>query len=631
MSRASDFWRRARAARFALVTAWVATLSPTSSIDAFEVLGSWPTTGFTYHINPNFPGDAAGTIEEQIAAMMCGASAWEDQTLSGFSLNFGGTTNVARIADDGIHSVFWANADGEGALAATLLAISETTNLISAFDIIFYAQTEGSALVWSGPGDPQAGTLDITGVAAHEFGHAVGLGHSDIQSATMFASASARALSLRTLHADDLDGIASLYGTVRESVPSSTLLSVDPTFGPETGGNVVTLGGFNFTLTADTTLQIDGLSVLSSRWHVQDCGKIVITDMPPHARGSVDITVSNSLGSSTLTSAYRYGEAPPTVNSISPNEGPTRGGIPIQVDGVGFSDGVVILIGDLPLESQTQVDATRIVGSLPASQTSGEQDVRVELDGQSIQTLDNAFTYNPYELRLVGNAAAPGTSTIVDVLATSPDSLGAFSFGLTFDPAVVSMREFSVEGTLSANADVSAQDIDNNLGVATLSVVISIVGNEEIPAGSDLLVARLVFDVDPTASPGTETELHVEDRLGAPPVLLRFEPVEGDAAVPFVSPSRLIVGSETPFIRGETNGDGNTDLADAVFVLNHLFRSGDGATCEKAMDVNDDGTIDISDPVRLIAALFQGEANTVPEPFPDPGLDPTPDDLECVP
>ena len=47
------------------------------------------------------------------------------------------------------------------------------------------------------------------------------------------------------------------------------------------------------------------------------------------------------------------------------------------------------------------------------------------------------------------------------------------------------------------------------------------------------------------------------------------------------------------------------------------------------VDVNDDGKRDATDPIYLGNALFLG-GPTIPEPFPEPGLDPTPDDIpEC--
>ncbi len=81
------------------------------------------------------------------------------------------------------------------------------------------------------------------------------------------------------------------------------------------------------------------------------------------------------------------------------------------------------------------------------------------------------------------------------------------------------------------------------------------------------------------------------------------------------------------FIRGDTNRDGNVDIADAVATLNYLFAQGP-LTCADAADKNDDGNLDISDPVSLAQYLFSG-GPPPPSPFPAVGPDPTDDALGC--
>ena len=82
------------------------------------------------------------------------------------------------------------------------------------------------------------------------------------------------------------------------------------------------------------------------------------------------------------------------------------------------------------------------------------------------------------------------------------------------------------------------------------------------------------------------------------------------------------------FIRGECNGDDSISIADAIFLLGFLFNSGPAPTCQDACDINDDSGIDIGDGVYLLAYLFSGAA-APPAPFPDCGIDPTADALEC--
>ncbi len=83
------------------------------------------------------------------------------------------------------------------------------------------------------------------------------------------------------------------------------------------------------------------------------------------------------------------------------------------------------------------------------------------------------------------------------------------------------------------------------------------------------------------------------------------------------------------FIRADANTDGLVDIADTIQVLQYLFG---GATlqCDDAADINDDGVIDIADPIGLLTQLFSIPSNPIPAPFPDCGIDPTPDPLDCA-
>lgn len=82
------------------------------------------------------------------------------------------------------------------------------------------------------------------------------------------------------------------------------------------------------------------------------------------------------------------------------------------------------------------------------------------------------------------------------------------------------------------------------------------------------------------------------------------------------------------FHRGDANMDESIDLSDAVKVLLHLF-SGTPVSCRDALDADDSGTINLTDATRILDYLFR----TGPEPaapFPDAGIDPSADSLECA-
>jgi hypothetical protein len=83
------------------------------------------------------------------------------------------------------------------------------------------------------------------------------------------------------------------------------------------------------------------------------------------------------------------------------------------------------------------------------------------------------------------------------------------------------------------------------------------------------------------------------------------------------------------FLRGDANADGAVDISDAIAILGFLFLgTPNSLPCKVAADTNDSEGVDLSDSVFLLNYLFLGTAALV-QPFPDCGIDPTPDALGC--
>ena len=81
------------------------------------------------------------------------------------------------------------------------------------------------------------------------------------------------------------------------------------------------------------------------------------------------------------------------------------------------------------------------------------------------------------------------------------------------------------------------------------------------------------------------------------------------------------------FVRGDANDSGDIDLSDVTAILGYLFR-GDEGECLDRLDANDSADVDLSDAVYLLNFLFRNRPPP-PEPFPDAGVDPTDDGLDC--
>ncbi|MFW9770390.1 MAG: dockerin type I domain-containing protein, partial [Candidatus Thorarchaeota archaeon] len=60
------------------------------------------------------------------------------------------------------------------------------------------------------------------------------------------------------------------------------------------------------------------------------------------------------------------------------------------------------------------------------------------------------------------------------------------------------------------------------------------------------------------------------------------------------------------FLRGDSNSDGNVDVADVTFLITYVFRGGPAPALEEAADCNNDQTLDISDALYLVNFIFRG-------------------------
>ena len=154
------------------------------------------------------------------------------QTVGSGGANFdpswqGNATGIGN-SDQNIHSEISGN--GGSTLAYTETPISD------GWRIRYY-----SSWNWKdGPGSVSVGS-DIQGIACHEYGHALGLGHSTNGGATMFASASGTGTSGRSINADDQAGVQAIYGVI-DTTKKPHIENIS-------GTNPVVITGWNFAAT----------------------------------------------------------------------------------------------------------------------------------------------------------------------------------------------------------------------------------------------------------------------------------------------------------------------------------------------------------------------------------------------
>ena len=162
----------------------------------------WATSVVGYYVNAvnmDLPEAAAA------AAVRAGADTWDEQTTASFHFSYAGQSGQTSTGYDATNLVVFRNASNGNAIATTYWWYSGS-QIIDA-DIVFW---DGAFCFFSGVSGCSGGFY-IEDIAAHEFGHALGLGHSTVAAATMYPSTSYCNAQNRLLDADDIAGVLSLY------------------------------------------------------------------------------------------------------------------------------------------------------------------------------------------------------------------------------------------------------------------------------------------------------------------------------------------------------------------------------------------------------------------------------------
>ena len=81
------------------------------------------------------------------------------------------------------------------------------------------------------------------------------------------------------------------------------------------------------------------------------------------------------------------------------------------------------------------------------------------------------------------------------------------------------------------------------------------------------------------------------------------------------------------FKRGDTDGDGEILITDAVRILNYLFLGGALISCVEAANFDNSESVDISDGIHVLNYLFRGGPPPVPPGPPPGGCGPDPDPI----
>lgn len=150
------------------------------------------------------------------------ASAQQSQIVSGINAwgiaGLGGSTTKSGAKRDGTNVISWGKLGGT-TLGVTNYISTDTSQSQVCSGNLIYRFTEvdvrfNNQFSWQNSSGCSGG-FDLAGVSTHEFGHAVGLGHSNVQGATMYPSIGSCDFSASSLASDDRDGYSAIYSGCR--------------------------------------------------------------------------------------------------------------------------------------------------------------------------------------------------------------------------------------------------------------------------------------------------------------------------------------------------------------------------------------------------------------------------------
>jgi hypothetical protein len=193
----------------------------------------WKVNSVNYYINP-----ANNDVPEAdaITAIQKGAAVWADQSNANFAFYYMGRTTGNSFAANYKNEVFFRNTKNGSLVAEAYRWYNAAGDIIDS-DIAFYDASQSFSTTAAATCSSK---MLVENFAAHEFGHALGLSHSALTTATMYPSGKSCSTAWLSLDPDDLTGVETLYPPVTvNTVPTVSITS------PSTG--------LSLTLGASTT------------------------------------------------------------------------------------------------------------------------------------------------------------------------------------------------------------------------------------------------------------------------------------------------------------------------------------------------------------------------------------------
>lgn len=207
------------------------------------------------------------------------------------------------------------------------------------------------------------------------------------------------------------------------------------------------------------------------------------------------------------------------------------------------------------------------------------------------------------EYRLVSASAHPGDVISVPLWFTNSVSCRGITFKLTFDENLLSVEGVDTSESRMPGWEFIGSVIDRGeLFLFAHANWWDLGLNDPLIGSGDGLLLRASFSVDESAPAGAFLPItfEIKEDWG------HYNSYTDSTGLILIQPPTVSGWIFTDVISGDSNSDGVVDIADAVYLLNYLFRHYMPPSPLSLGDFNEDGEVNIADVVALLNYLFRG-------------------------
>jgi hypothetical protein len=285
---------------------------------------------------------------------------------------------------------------------------------------------------------------------------------------------------------------------------ASVVDDIDPGFGNEAGGTLVTLTGTGFTGATGVLFDVGGDEVLGTNFLVVDDSTITVTT-PQHAPGVVGVSVIDPGGSSDpADTSFEFVNVPYNLDSIDPISGTELGGTVLTLTGTGFLSASGVIFGDF---SDPDIPDIAGVNFQLISDTEIRVTTPARVPGLTIPVIidegQGGFTEEAAYYEFLADASVldsldPTSGSVLGgntVTLTGSGFTGATA--VTFDGETVDDFEVVNDNTITVTAPA------HEPGAVLVQVIDAAGGNSGILPYTYVAAASVITELDPTEGPET--------------------------------------------------------------------------------------------------------------------------------